>query len=338
MIPTIATVIDAHPWEEALVRTARLGGLARVRRRCIDPAEVESVVDEVDVLIVGGDTPWVSAPLLARWSSRTSIVGVVAGNTDPMRAVLSHGGCAAVLDRSTPPAAVLGEISFLERRGGIPRPVRPSGKVVAVVGPRGAPGISEIAVAMAWLASSSRRTLLVELDDQAPSLGLRLGLPPGPSNRPARVGRLEVFTAPLGSSGFSASLVAHVLAASLETYSLTVTDQGTGRGPLPDDIVLVSDTSPAGLVRTARLISEWTAATPVLVANRTDPADEGSLRRLRAATGLEPAAVIPPLPRIEWGEPPPPAILTRVSSVLELVWRDDRALLSDDGSIGAENT
>lgn len=337
MIPTIATVVDAHPWEEALVTTARLAGLARVRRRCIDPAEVESVVDEVDVLVVGGDTPWVSAPLLARWSSRTSVVGVVAGDTDPMRAVLSHGGCAAVLDRSTPPAAVLGEIAFLERRPRFPQPVRPSGKVVAVIGPRGAPGISEIALAMAWIASASRRTLLVELDHEAPSLGLRLGLPPGRPSRPAQVGRLEVLTAPLGSSGLSAALMAHVLVASRQAYSLTVTDRGTGPGPLPDDIVLVSDTSPAGLVRTARLLSEWTCAAPILVANRTDPADEGSLRRLRAATGLEPAAVVPSLPRIEWGEPPPPAILTRVTPVLDLLWRDAGALVSDSRSIGAEN-
>lgn len=327
MIPTIATVLDAHPWEEDLVRTARSAGLARVRRRCLDPGEVEAVVDGVDALVLGADTPWISAPLVARWSSRTAVVGVVAGDDDPMARVLAAGGCAVLVPRTAPPAAVLGEIAFLDRAGA-PDEGAGTGTVAAVTGARGSPGVSEIALALAWLASRSRRALLVEEDFEAPSLGLRLGLPPLSPGRPRTLGRLDVLTVPVRGSGIAAVLAGRLVAASREPYDLTVVDRGPEAGRTADRTVLVADTSPSGLVRAARLVERWEAPAPLLVANRTDRGDEAALRSLRAATGLDPVAVVPTIP-LEWGRVPPEALLEAVRPLL--------AAVSDGGPVRAEH-
>lgn len=330
MIPTIATVVDAHPWEEALVRSARTAGLARVRRRCLDPGEVEAVVDDVDALLLGADIPWVSAPLVARWSSRTAVIGVVAGDADPMARVLAAGGCTLLVPRTAPPAAVLGEIAFLDDPGD-PGLEAVTGTVVAVTGARGAPGVSEIALALAWLASRSHRALLVEEDIEAPSLGLRLGLPPLSPGRPRRLGSLDVLTVPVREPGIAGVLAGQLVAASRESYELTVVDRGTetAAGRLADRIVLVADGSPAGLVRAARLVERWEAPEPLLVANRMDRRDDAALRSLRAATGLDPVAVVPTVP-LEWGRVPPGAIVEAVGPLLG-------AVLSDGSPVRAEH-
>jgi len=327
VIPTIATVVDAHPWEEALVHTARAAGLARIRRRCLGPADVEGVVDEVDAVVLGGDTPWVSAPLIAGWSARTAVVGIVGGSSDPMCRVLAAGGCTAVLPRSAPPTVVLAEIACAER---ITPPGPPRGSVLAVTGARGAPGVTEIALALSWLAAGSRRTLLVEADGEAPSLGLRLGIPPRPAGRPARVGALDVLTTPPDGSGLAAVLAAQLVAASRDAYELTVVDRGAGppAGGV-DATILVADPSPVGLVRTALLLARWEAAAPLLVGNRLDPDDDGALRRLRSATGLEPAAVVPDAGRIRAGDIPPRRLLAAVEPLL--------AAVSEGGAVATED-
>lgn len=313
-VPAIATVFDPHPWEESLVAVARSTGLARVVRRCVDPAGVEGVLGDVDAVVIGADAPWLSVPLLARWSTRTTIVGVVAGPEDPMRRAFVRGGC-LVVDRSTPAAALLAGIGLLDPPRQAPPP--PGGKAVAVVGPRGAPGVSEIALGLACLAARTASTLLAELDHEAPSLGLRLGLSPTDGAATRTAGPLDILSAPLRPGALATAVTTELLAAGRRLFDVTVCDHGTDRPAETshDGIVLVTETSPAALVRTARLLADWMGAPPLVVANRTRPDDEPAIRRLRAATGLEPAAVVPTVSDVVWGEPPPPTLLTHLEAL-----------------------
>lgn len=84
-------------------------------------------------------------------------------------------------------------------------------------------------------------------------------------------------------------------------FDAVVVDAGP---PAPDRIgfeaghwILVVEPTPAGIVRAGRLVSGWTWATPIVVANMVPngPDHDAAIKLIRAATGLEPAVAIPPL-------------------------------------------
>ncbi|HSJ28294.1 MAG TPA: hypothetical protein VLB67_08780, partial [Acidimicrobiia bacterium] len=197
------------------------------------------------------------------------------------------------IDASTPPAGMLSLVLIAEM---------PPGRLIEVTGPRGAPGRSEVALALAHALGPG--TALIEADDVAPSLGLRVGLDPTPARTLQAADGLTLSPAPVGTRVEDpvGPFVWHVRSG----HAATVIDAGPNsswhRTMEVDEVVIVGEATDVGVVRLARLCDTWLGPTPLLVINR-HRADQ-DLRRVRHATGLEPVAVIPFLPEVSLGRGP----------------------------------
>jgi hypothetical protein len=328
MRPGLATVLTALPWERDLVTSARMGGMVRILGRCRSAFDVDQTLDRIDAVVVGAETGWLSPALLRRWRSQgITVVGMVAPGDRPAAELMNAGEVDAVFTHHEPPIRVLAAVvSHIAT----PRPKAATGALATVVGPRGAPGRSEVALALAWSTAMRRRTLLVELDDEAPGLGLRLGLEPGPaldrsdpSLTPApryrRHDPIELLTLPLSGGPLSRALTSRVIEAAREEFGSLVIDAGPALpatlGHDPGTPVLVVEPTPTGLVRAARMVTAWQGPEPLVVANRVGRDEERAVRSVRAATGLEPAAVVPELACPQAGQPPPGLMVEALRSV-----------------------
>jgi hypothetical protein len=321
MRPRLATVISPAPWERDLVAAARLGGMARVVGRGRTAADVETMLPGLDVLVVGGETPWLTPGMAADWSERVAVIGMWAD--PPARDMLA--ACQAAFGHDAAPARILAAaVSLSAEQPAARQP--PAGQVVTVVGPRGCPGVSESALAITWAAASHGSAALVELDIEAPCVGLRLGLAPGAaldhtdpglggSAYIRRVGPIHVLPAPIGLA--SKALASRVVGEARRRFDTVVLDAGpiqpAAMGFDPGRVVLVVDGSPAGVVRAARMVRAWDGPAPAVVANRIPdgPAGEQALRHIRAATGREPAVVVPVFGSRPDGVSPHPLMLER---------------------------
>ncbi|MGF1665806.1 MAG: hypothetical protein ACFCVC_05995 [Acidimicrobiia bacterium] len=328
MRPAVATVLTALPWERELVTSARLGGMVRILGRCRSAFDVDQTLERIDAVVVGAETGWLSSALLRRWRSRgVTVVGMLAPGDRPAAEMMNAGEVDAVFAHDEPPMRVLSAIV-----SGIatPRPKTATGALATVVGPRGAPGRSEVALALAWATAVRRRTLLVELDDDAPGLGLRLGLVPGPgldrsdpalaaAPRYRRHDPIELLTLPLGAGPLSRALTSRVIEAAREEFGALVVDGGPvlpeALGHDPGTPVLVLEPTPTGLVRAARMVTAWQGPEPLVVVNRVGRDEEGAVRLVRAAIGLEPTAVVAELARPEQGQPPPATMVEALRAV-----------------------
>ncbi len=281
MRPAIATVIGSG-WEPRLVEHTRATGLARLVGRCCDHAGLVDVASRADVVFIGSDAHWLGASDLRQLGAATRLIGVA---TDaPGARLLDAAGVSDVIGADTPPAGMLA-MALAEHR-------RQPGKIVEVTGPRGAPGRSEVALALTYVAAEA--SCLVEADHAGPSLGLRMVLPP---SRPGVIHRRHGATlvpAPAGSSVVGTVKVAGFIEAARETHGTTVIDGGPHSAwhsiMEVDQVVIVGDASDVGVVRLARLCETWVGPTPHLVINRHRP--DQDLRQVKRATGLEPTAVI----------------------------------------------
>ena len=308
MRPSIATVVSALAWERDLATLARASATVRLVRRCHTVADVERVMDRIDSLVVGAETAWLSVPLLRRWGADVEILGMASAHDQPGRDLLRSGGVAEVFDHTRPSSHVIAAITSSNR---LRIPASRAAPVVTVIGPRGSPGRTEVAIALGALAAESHHVLLTELDVAAPGLGVRLGLDPSPGMVAAdpattslpmhhRSGPLSVAAWPARGGPLSPALMTRVLEMARAEFEFVIVDGGPA---LPEDLglgagrtVLVVQPSPNGLIRAGRMIADWTGHAPLVVANRVPATNvETSLRLVRAATGLEPAAVIPVL-------------------------------------------
>lgn len=280
MRPTIVTVVSNAAWETRLVETARTQGMARIRGRCASPIEVEAHLRSIDAIVVGGETPWLSTDLCRRWRERgVRVVGVAAVADRPARRMLAEA------DIVVAPEAVGDRL--LARLAGLgPRRRSDRGRLVAVLGPRGAPGCTEVALALARRRLDTGRAAFVEIEGEAPDLAARL--PPD--------GSLRLVSVPPADGSMAAAIAGRVVEAARAEFARVVLDGGPRTpgelGTPVDSVVLVIEPSEAGLIRAERLVERWTGVPPLLVVNRCD-GSETSVRRARRATGLEPAAVIP---------------------------------------------
>lgn len=328
MRPAVLTVLPGGIWEPPLVDWARITGGARILGRCGSPAEIERRLGSTDVILVGDDTSWVGAGMVHHWRALgVTVIGIAdQGATGYMRAI----GCDMVIPDDWSPHALITAVTAT-RPGPAPTPL---GDLVSVTGPRGAPGRTEVSLALAWALSETHPTLLVELDCGAPSLGLRTGLSPrlditdadpatGAPLGFGRLGCLRVISAPLHPGPLASSVTHRVIAAARAEPSIVVADLG----PEPKDStdpstsVLVCEPSDGGLTRAARLLTDWMKEPPLLVVNqpRGGRVTQADVRRVRRATGLEPTVTIDHLPRLKWGTPPPAELVDRVRPLAEAV-------------------
>lgn len=97
----IATVISAREWEPDLAQTIRTGGLARLVVRAYDPDDIVRWIDDIDVIVVGAETPWVSPWLVAAWRRLgLRVIGVHPAQDRHSRRLLQSGGADDVLPES----------------------------------------------------------------------------------------------------------------------------------------------------------------------------------------------------------------------------------------------
>ncbi len=304
-------MLSAREWEPALAQAARTTGLVRLVARAYEPSDLDRL--EVDVVIAGAETAWITPSFIRSWRrSGGRLLGLHPPNDRPAQRLLLAGGADEVLPDSTPPELILRTTQTLqlpEQSGG------EAGHLIAVTGPRGAPGISEVALALAWGLAAHQRTLLLDVDGGGPSLSVRLGVDPFPDLAAAadrvlesgvlprhgihRVGPLSLLAVPPRSGPLASSLVREVIRAATHSFSRIVADLGpiTDVDPLLEaatSTVLTCEATPKGLVRAALVTDGWTAPPPKLVLNRVLGASEAdAVAAARRWLGLEPAVVIP---------------------------------------------
>jgi MinD superfamily P-loop ATPase len=317
----VATVLSAREWEGELVALAHQTAAVRLVLRAYQPADIEEA-DGLDLVVAGAETSWVTPSRVATWRRKgLRVVGIYPSGDRPARQLLETGGADEVYPDDTPIPVLLQALRLLRPAFPVGRP-EPIGRMVAVTGPRGAPGRTEVAVGLAWTWAATRRTLLIDLDQTAPAVAVRLGLPPRPDLADAADGvrtrgfltrdsvqHLDSLAAVVGSHRPGESLVTDTLAeevveAALASFELLVADLGPadpGHGLIKraDHAVLVAEASAVGLVRVAQTVSEWAGPPPTLILNRVGAGQlDDVLAAARRWTGLEPAAVIPDRPAI----------------------------------------
>ncbi len=322
MNPRVVTVLSAREWEPGLVAAARDTAAVRLVLRAYQPDDIDRQRSDIDVVVAGAETSWVTPAQVGAWRrSGLRVVGIYPAGDAPGRSLLEAGGAHEILPDDTPPAAILQAIRFL-RPGLDTAAVDPQGCVVAVTGPRGAPGRTEVALTLAWRWGRRNRVVLIDADLEAPALAVRLGRPPRPDltdvadavratgSIPAeavqRVGPLHVVVGSHrpGELPLRASLAEDVVEAAAAGYPIVVLDLGP---TAPDDrllkradrAVLVCDGSPTGLVRAARATADWAGPLPTLVVNRVDRRSRHDVvAAARKWTGLDPLALVANSPRL----------------------------------------
>jgi MinD-like ATPase involved in chromosome partitioning or flagellar assembly len=287
--------------------------------RAYRPSDLDRRSGELDVIVAGAETAWVTPTAIKKWRrGGLGVLGLHPPNDRPAHRLLTIGGADEVLPDSTPPERILDIVRTM--RGPVPAPVG-SGSLITVTGSRGAPGISEVALSLAWGLAQRYTTLLIDLDRMGPSLSVRLGVIPAPDVAHAadevmlsgvfppevrRIGPLSLLAGPpIRDDGpLTTALVNEVIQAAEGTFDRIVVDLGVSE---PDDPLLYRATSriftceasPKGLVRAAGTVEAWAAPLPALVLNRV-PAnrEEDTVRAARHWLGLEPSVVLPALPEV----------------------------------------
>jgi MinD-like ATPase involved in chromosome partitioning or flagellar assembly len=315
----VATVLSAREWESRLVAAARSSATVRLVLRAFLPGEVSEQSGSLDVVVVGSETPWATTARLLAWRrDGLSVVGVYPVGDRPAADRLRAAEVDVVLPDDLSAEAMLREIRLIE-----PAAHRTEGTapLIAVTGARGAPGRTEVALAVAWNSSGRVPTTLIDADLDAPGLAIRLGIPPRPDladavdsvhsdgSLPAgvlhQIGRLAVLPGSHrpGEPSLRPEPIFDVVDAARFSRKVVV-----DAGPWPanqevtkaaTEAVIVVDGSPLGIVRAATVASEWTGPPPLLVLNRVRMSERTDVvAATRRWTGLEPSAVIPALPSV----------------------------------------
>lgn len=316
MTPRVATVLSARDWEPELVSVMRESATARLVLRAYQPSELEDRRDEIDVVIAGAETSWVTSAAVSTWRRRgLRVVGVYPASDAPARRILETGGADEVVEETLAPEAKIAAIRAVAADGAAEEPTK-TGVLVAVTGSRGAPGRTEVALALAWNLTGDLKTLVLDADLEAPSLAIRLGLPARPDLADAAdtcriTGDLStdvvherdgvsfvVGSHRPGEPPLRRSLVGDVVDAALGRFDVVVADLGPYGGDAEllkqaDSAVLVASGDAVGIVRAARTAAEWAGPPPALVLNRvTGQSSRESVIAARQWLGLDPVAVI----------------------------------------------
>lgn len=186
--PEIALVFTAEPWVEELHRHLSDHGGARVRSLIVEPSV--ALEESYDVLVVSHRWPALTNGFVADVRVRgRRVLGVCDVSEPASRAHLADVEVDACIESDAEPDAfvravvALGSGARKEIDALAVRPARP-GRLVGVGGPPGA-GSTEIAVELARSIGRTRKVVLVDCDDVAPSIAQRLALAVEPNLRTA---------------------------------------------------------------------------------------------------------------------------------------------------------
>ena len=301
MIPAIATVPTLRLWEEELVDEIRRTGIARVVERAASPSAL--LAAEADIVVIGDTAPFLSPGLLRSLTADRVVVGVMTG-PDQRVARMFHEANVSVFHGEISAAAVVRHALESDTRR-----LRRSNTVIEVRGVRGSPGCTEVAIGLAAALGRTDSCLLVEADQTAPSIGLRLGLPPGSAMQSAP--GFDV-SAPFQRSGpATRSSIDRVVDGARFTHRYTVVDRGVDGGGSGDLDLLVMDPSPVSLIRAARALASERMS---VVANRV--CDASGLEAVRHAIGGEPRVVVPEVV-VTFGGGPSERVVEALSAFVE---------------------
>lgn len=337
----VATVLSAREWEARLVAAARETAMVKLVLRAFVPDEVSNQADSIDVVVAGSETPWVTPTRVASWRRLgLRVVGLHPASDRPAAERLAAGGADLVLCDDLEADLVIREIRLLDAA-----PIEShqgSGRLIVVTGVHGGSGVTEVALALAWNESGRARTVLVDGNLIAPSIAVRLGLPPRPdltdvvdealgSGVPSvegmpTTGRLVVIPGSMrdGDTGLRPEAVVDV-ATALAIDSTVVLDAGAwpSSGSMvseADQAVVVAGGTPTAIVRLARLAEGWIGPRPHLILNEVHGARRLEVvAAVRRWSGLEPAAIVPPSRRLHAaavsGAEPPSMLRRRLITV-----------------------
>ena len=318
----VATVLSARDWEPGLVSYARETAEVLIVLRAFQPHEIEQHAEDIDVVAAGGEVSWVTPVQIAAWQrAGLGVLGIHPEEDGPAASMLRAAGVDELLPDTADVRTIVTAIRFISPESG-PVDRAGTGTVTAVIGPRGAPGTTEIAVGLAWEAGRRSKTLLLDLDIEAPAVAIRLGLPPRPDITDAadhvratgaiaagavqKFGRISVITGShrIGEAPLRPAMVDDLVDAATVTFDRLVVDLGTAEPDHPvlkrsDTAVLVADASAVGIVRAAHLVAMWSGPPPTLILNRAATrGDPDVIAAAKEWTGIEPTVVIPDRPSI----------------------------------------
>lgn len=322
MTVRVATVLSVRDWEPNLVAHARDTASVKVVLRAFQPRDIENSVNDIDVVVAGGDVAWVTPHQISTWRRLgLAVVGVVPGGDHPAASLLELGGAAEVLPDTTDMATLVQAIRFVAPRHKVEESAL-RGTVTAVVGARGAPGSTEVACAHAFSLAREGPTILIDADLSGPALAVRLGIAPRPdltdaadsvrsegaldSSCTRTVRDLEVIPGSHreGEAPIRDAMLAGLVEAAASQYPNVILDVGST--PLADDtldivdaVLLVVEATPVGIVRAAQVTSSWFGPTPAIVVNKVASSNRSEvIEAVRRWTGLDPVAVIPDRNRV----------------------------------------
>lgn len=261
---------------------------------------------------------WATPAHVASWKQLgLGVIGVIPSGDAPAGRVLESGGADEIVPDTIDPSALIQAIRFVAPSTSRTVTQSSAARLTAVVGARGAPGCTEVAIAYALARSNSTGCILLDLDLDAPAIAVRLGLGPRPDLTDAadtvrtvgelgtssvqRIDELDVITGSHRPSEppLKGSLVEGVIRASLSGWDEVVADVGATRHGMAvvaeaDEAILVVHASPVGIVRAAQLVAGWSGPAPALVLNRVQSGSRADVvDAARRWTGLEPAIVLP---------------------------------------------
>lgn len=316
MTVRVATVLSARDWEPNLVAYARDHAAVRIVVRAYQPKDIDRHLTDVDVVVAGGEVSWVTRSCVEAWRrAGASVIGVVPAGDEPASRLLSECGADEVVPDSIDTAALVQAIRFVApAHDAVGEQER--GRITAVLGPRGAPGVTEVAIAYALTLARHTETVLVDADIDAPSIAVRLGLPARPDltdvadaarssgtmsvDRVHRYGPLDVVTGSHRSAEppLRPALVESALRSLRNRWEEVIVDLGsTERSRVhlaqSDDAILVVEGSAIGIVRGAQLVADWVGPAPALVLNRVESGSQGQMvEAARRWMGLDPILVL----------------------------------------------
>ncbi len=317
MTVRVATVLSAREWEPALVAHAHETAAVRIVLRAFQPSDVESRAGEIDVVVAGAEIAWVTERQISIWKRLgLGVVGVFPVGDRPAQDTLERGGADEVVPDTIDADPLIQTIRFV-----VPaEPVEPFGSLgdlTVVVGARGAPGCTEVALAYGITRAQDHDVVLIDLDLSAPAIAVRLGLAPRPdiadaadsvrSNGiidPSVTRRYQGMLLITGSHrpgqpGMSSTMVRGLIDAARVEGDEVIADMGAiepGNEIVADAdrAIIVIDASALGIVRAAHLTSRWIGPTPYIVVNRVRHGEAAQVAdAVRTWTGLDPVALVP---------------------------------------------
>jgi MinD-like ATPase involved in chromosome partitioning or flagellar assembly len=196
MEPELAIALSARDWPDRLRRFLADHGGARVRVAAMGPEDL--LAESYDVLLIDDICSFLTPRLVDLLVAKGR---VVLGVYDPVefsdgKERLRECGVADVIEADAHPdeylavisRAMVGRVQTHDHVESVDpvavdAPVRPS--VIAVGGPSGGSGATEVTIALAQALGHRGRTVVVDADDHAPSVAQRLGLALYPNLRTA---------------------------------------------------------------------------------------------------------------------------------------------------------